>query len=542
MSDKTNEINMRKVAIILFLVGIVLIVVHYLSLQDQQSQGDENWLINIESNHVVNTEKTIISIQPPYESRYIRLVGRNVKHPGLRIVPPLTNAIITKRAIRLRAEKPGKFHTSVEFSLQLSKTSRFHKSDGALLSTERRQFFLADSEWLQLDDPLLAAALTDIGLNETDHERLAERIFQTIHHFSNKEPGKLRNAPTILASRSGDGRERALLMVALSRKAGIPARLITGLELKDDPSASLQYWVEVYINDKWLSYHPALGFRNYLPANYVALDKYGDGVISATLGGVAVSKKEYSLNSDIGIERTADTTLSPDNSRTEWYQIFMLDRLSSDTREQLSLLMLLPLGALLSSFIRQFIGLHSYGVFTPTILALAITYAERETTMMILAITMTLVYFGRPTFHHEMARTPRLSIIFTLVATSMVIGVSILDYFSLATDGHLILLPIVIITSLVDRFFSAVEKLGNHTAFVRLAWTLILTVITLPVLQMDWLGALILRYPELHLFTLSFLILISYFPFGKYKLPGWLGILTEPEKKSRKKHKETDDE
>jgi len=291
-----------------------------------------------------------------------------------------------------------------------------------------------------------------------------------------------------------------------------------------------------------VKYHPGLGLRNKLPINFIALDKYGDGIVSASIKGIAADEKDYAFTNDIMLERMPITTRSQNISQSKWYQVFMLDRLPADTREQLSLLMLLPLGALLCSFIRQFAGLHSYGVFTPTILALAMTYAEKETTALILIITLALVYFGRPTFHHEVSRTERLSIIFTLVATSMVIGVSILDYFSLAADGHLILLPIVIITSLIDRFFSTVEKLGYHTAFVRLVWTIILTLAVLPILQLSSLGEWILRYPEFHLITLSLLILISYYPFAKFKLPAWLGFLIEPEKKLTKRQTANDSE
>ncbi|MDH5393652.1 MAG: transglutaminase-like domain-containing protein [Gammaproteobacteria bacterium] len=532
---RQNEASyMRRFAFALSLMGIVLIVIHYLTLDGRPAHGDENWLITIDSSHVINNEKTVISIQPPYESKNIRLVGRSLNHAGLRLLPASTNTAIPKRSIRLRPDLAGKYQTVAEFTLQLSQTPHFHKGNTKALSSERRQFFLADDELLQLEDRRLSAELVRIGVNEADSEKLVERIFKIFEQFSSHRAKQTRHAAEILASRSADHNERARLMVALCRKAGIPARLITGLEIKDDPFANPQYWVEVYINDSWSAYHPGLGFQRQLPVNYVAFDKYGEGIVSGRLAGKRSTTDDYVFANDINIERIPATLSSPDNLRAEWYQVFMLDRLPADTRMQLALLMLLPLGALISSLIRQLWGVHSFGVFTPTILALAVTYAERETTILILTITLLLVYFGRPTFHHQMSRTPRLSIIFTLVASSMVIGVSVLDHFSLATEGHLILLPIVIITSLVDRFFSSIEKMGSHTAFVRLAWTLILTVITLPVLQMDWLGALILRYPESHLFTLSLLIMIAYYPFGKHKIPHWLSFLREPRLQRRK--------
>ncbi|MCW9047832.1 MAG: hypothetical protein OQK46_07110 [Gammaproteobacteria bacterium] len=534
-----NKLKMRRFAITLFIIGLVLIFIHYMFLGSQEIHSDENWFITLETTHTVKEAGTIISIQPPYESRNIRLVGRRVNHAGLNVVAPMRNTI-SKRAIRLRANQPGTYKSEMEFSIQYSNIAHFYESVTDILGTQKRQFFLADNEWLQLSDPLVEAALVKLATDGIDQEELIERIFDFVARLSIYRSSSLRQVPGILKSRSANHHERALVMVALSRKSDIPARVITGIELKDDPSSSPDYWVEVYINNRWVSFHPGLGYSNSLPINFLALDKHGSGIVSGTIKGRELKTQEYTYINEIMVERAPVSMYSPETTRSEWYQVLMLDRLPSDTREQLSLLMLLPIGVLLCAVIRQVLGIHSYGVFTPTILALAMTYVEKETTALILMITLLIVYFGRPTFHYEMSRTPRLSIIFTLVASSMVIGVSVLDYFSLATDGHLVLLPIVIITSLIDRFFSAVEKLGNHTAIIRLVWTIILTLFVLPVLQMPWLGSWIFRYPEGHLITLSMLIMVSYYPFGKHKLPKWFGPLIEPEKKPVKKRNVTE--
>ena len=538
-SINDNQHKMLRFAITLLIVGLVLVFMHYMFLRTQEVHSDENWFITMDATHIVKQAGTIISIQPPYESKNIRLVGRSVNHAGLHVVAPMRSTI-SKRAIRLRANQPGTYKTELEYSIQYSNIPHFYEPVVVKLGTQRRQFFLADNEWLQLSDPLLEAQLEKLAINGLGQEELIDNIFNFTTKLSIYNLSSLRQVPAILKSRSANHRERALVMVALSRKSDIPARVITGIELKDDPSSTADYWVEVYINNRWVSYHPGLGYSNSLPINFIAIDKYGSGIVSGTIKGQELDSGDYTYINEIMVEREPVSIYSPETTRSEWYQVLMLDRLPSDTREQLSLLMLLPIGVLLCAVIRQVLGIHSYGVFTPTILALAMTYVEKETTTLILMITLILVYFGRPTFHYEMSRTPRLSIIFTLVATSMVIGVSVLDYFSLATDGHLILLPIVIITSLIDRFFSTVEKLGNHTAFIRLVWTIILTLFVLPVLQMSWLGSLILRYPEAHLITLSLLIMVSYYPFGKHKLPAWFGLLIEPDKKPVKKRKATE--
>lgn len=531
---------MRTIAMILFAVGLLLIPVHNILLQNQQVFGDDNWLISLDIKVEVKQADTFINIQPPYETANIRLVGRNINHSGLRMSPASRDGM-SKRGVRLRATSAGSFHTGMNFTLQLSESPHFYVPLVNVLNTKNRQLYLADDDWLQLEDPDLETLLIDIGLNETDHEQLIERIFQFVYKLANHALPGARKVPRILQSRSANHHERARLMVALSRKAGIPARVITGLELKDDTAASPVYWVEVYINDGWLSYHPGLGYARSLPMNFIAMDKSGDGIVSAYIreGETTVKLKPFAYG--IRVEHIPDIIASPDNTRRDWYQIFILERLSAETRAQLSLLMLLPLGALLCSVIRQFAGLNSYGVFTPTMLALAITYADKETTVLILMISIILVYLGRPTFHRGMSRVPRLSIIFTLVALSMVIGVSALDFFALATDGHLILLPMVIITSLIDRLFSTIELNGYHTALVRLLWTFILTLITLPLLQQEWLGAFMLRYPEMHLLTLSLLIMVSTLPFGKYRLPVFFKLLSEPEHKPLNRKSSKDD-
>ena len=536
IAKKANEDLMRKVSFGLVIAAVVLFIINYAFLKNQKYTPDESWRLAIEFSHVTRNDNQVFTIQPPYESKNVRIVKRSISHAGLRIISTPRNAL-SKREIRLRGNKTGTYSVDVEFILQFGYTPYLHALNESILNTKKRHFYLADNELYHLDSPIIESTLFSLGINQTEPLQLIDNIFKFVNNFSNYDSLKDNSAPEILKRKSGSHKDKAILMVALARKANIPARLVRGIELVDDPLASTVFWVEVYVDDVWLSYHPGKGYAQTLPDNYVAMDKSGEGIVTSLTRVNDVVEKELIKNVEILIERMPDSIINPNKSNHEWYQIFMLERLSAETRQQLSLLMLLPLGALLCSLIRQIAGLHSYGVFTPTILALAITYADSETTLMLLLIVLLLIYFGRPTFNHGMSRTPRLSIIFTLVAVSMVLGVSLLDYLSFTIEGHLILLPIVIITSLIDRFFSAIEIHGHRTALIRLIWTFILTMAILPVLQMDWLGALILRYPEIHLITLSMLILISYFPFGKYKLPGWLGILAEQDSKKGRNSK-----
>ena len=116
---------MRKIAVILFVLGLILVTLHHFFLQGQEVHNDESWLITLDTSHVVKRDNTLISIQPPYESKNLRLIGRRVNHVGLHLVPP-KRSTISKRAILLRANAPGSYQTEMEFSVQYSRTPHFH--------------------------------------------------------------------------------------------------------------------------------------------------------------------------------------------------------------------------------------------------------------------------------------------------------------------------------------------------------------------------------------------------------------------------------
>ena len=112
-------------------------------------------------------------------------------------------------------------------------------------------------------------------------------------------------------------------------------------------------------------------------------------------------------------------------------------------------------------------------------------------------------------------------------------GISILDYLGLGTDGHLVLLPIVILTGLVDRFLQTLEKDGQLIALYRLFWTSVISLMIIPVLSYEWLGYQLLSYPEVHLVTVALLLLLADYKGIKVIDSRYLKLLSENSLKSR---------
>jgi hypothetical protein len=127
-------------------------------------------------------------------------------------------------------------------------------------------------------------------------------------------------------------------------------------------------------------------------------------------------------------------------------------------------------------------------------------------------------------------RVPRLGIVFTLVALAMALVVSLLMRLDPSADGAVVLLPIVILTNTVDRFYAVADESGVRIALMRLAWTVTVALGALWILLQTHWGEWLTAYPEMHALTVAAMILL-----GKYRgqrlaeRPG-LGWLLEPRK------------
>ena len=214
--------------------------------------------------------------------------------------------------------------------------------------------------------------------------------------------------------------------------------------------------------------------------------------------------------------------------------ILDLTRLSPAGREILSVLLLLPIGVLTTELLRQFAGIRTYGTFTPTLFALAITHVYWITAIIVLLLVTVIAVTIRAAMPDlKLQRTARLAIVFTLVAMSMSIVVSGISYFDPGVDNTVTLLPLVILTMLVDRIYTVYDERGLHSAIVRLAWTVVAAMISLYVLLQTHWGTWLVSYPEVHAVTLAIVIMIGLYNGPKLRdLPSF-AWLKEPSRTLR---------
>ena len=110
----------------------------------------------------------------------------------------------------------------------------------------------AATAFIEADDPAIrAAARTAVG-DATDAGTAAARLLHWVHEAVEKTPSiTVPSAREVLESRRGDCNEHAVLLAALARAAGIPARVVAGAVYAND-GFYYHAWNELWVG-AWVS-------------------------------------------------------------------------------------------------------------------------------------------------------------------------------------------------------------------------------------------------------------------------------------------------
>ena len=98
---------------------------------------------------------------------------------------------------------------------------------------------------------------------------------------------------------------------------------------------------------------------------------------------------------------------------------------------------------------------------------------------------------------------PRLGFMLTLVVAFLVFTISILDYLRFTPSHQAVLLPMVILTMTVERFYVASAEDGIPAAIKLMLGTILVSFCCYLTLSWRHVGMLVFRFPEVHLVTLA---------------------------------------
>ena len=187
---------------------------------------------------------------------------------------------------------------------------------------------------------------------------------------------------------------------------------------------------------------------------------------------------------------------------------FSLFSLPIQTQAVYSVLLMIPIGALIMVFLRNFIGIDAFGTFMPVLIALA--FRETKLFWGVILFTMLVALGLSIRFLLDRLRlllVPRLSAVLIVVVMLMLIISLASHRLGLETGLSVALFPMVIIAMTIERMSVVWEERGAVDAMRAGLGSLVVAVTAYIFMGLSWLEHLVFTFPELLLVVLALVVL-----------------------------------
>jgi hypothetical protein len=171
--------------------------------------------------------------------------------------------------------------------------------------------------------------------------------------------------------------------------------------------------------------------------------------------------------------------------------------LPATDRQLVELLLLLPVAALICCVARVVIGLHTYGTFAPALLGLSFRDVESVAGIFVLVVVLSIGWVARRGLARlNLLQVPRSAVMLSLVVTVLLIYVLYSNAHGRPVAHMIPFLPLVIVTGLIERFWTTEEEDGTAMAVRTMAATLAMSAAIFVVVRWEWVPQTMLAHPE----------------------------------------------
>jgi 7 transmembrane helices usually fused to an inactive transglutaminase/Transglutaminase-like superfamily len=351
-----------------------------------------------------------------------------------------------------------------------------------------------------------ARALTDDLAADSDLDRA-----EALYHFVD---GKIANEPRVkepsvsaaacLENEAGDCAAKSRLLAALLRCRGIPARLVAGVTLTKGPEQRAHYWVEAWLEGRWLPMCPFHHHFGRVPASYLIFG-YGD---HALVHGKHIKDLDYAFL----VERlpAADAAAGASPLKRAFLAV-SLYRLPPAERRLVEVLLLLPVAAVVISLFRNVIGLMSFGAFAPALIGLAFRGGLSDLPGVLVFVTILLIgwLMRRVLDRYHLLQVPRVAVMLTLIMALLISAVVAANRFGAPTTAYISLFPLIILTSMVERFWTIETEDGAGASFRTLFQTMVISTVIALTLSIGALSWWLFSFPETLLIIIAAQLMIG---------------------------------
>jgi 7 transmembrane helices usually fused to an inactive transglutaminase/Inactive transglutaminase fused to 7 transmembrane helices len=321
--------------------------------------------------------------------------------------------------------------------------------------------------------------------------------------------------------------DRAQLATTLLAGAQIPARVAHGIFLRDQagPVQSVPL-LEVHDGLQWLYFDPMTGAQG-LPGDFLIWWRGADRMVDVeggSTGSVELAMQRNVLDAMMVAERRAEQI----GSKAIDFSLFSLP---IATQSVYSVLIMIPIGALAILFLRNFIGVKTFGTFMPVLVALAFRETRLLWGVILFAVIVSLGLLIRAYLEKlRLLLVPRLTAVLTIVVMLMA-GISVLSHrLDIQPGLSIALFPMVIISMTIERMSIVWEERGASEAIQEGVGSLAVAALAYLVMGIDWLEHILFVFPELLLLVLAITLLAGrYTGYRLLELRRFKALASEPE-------------
>jgi len=166
------------------------------------------------------------------------------------------------------------------------------------------------------------------------------------------------------------------------------------------------------------------------------------------------------------------------------------------------LLLSLPIIATIIAFLKQVIGITTFGLYTPSVLALSFLALGWWIGVLLLLFILITGYATRSLMKRwRLLYIPKVAIILTVVSITLLLLLGIGAYFDLILTGDTIFI-LLIMSTLSESFLTIKSEQGLYSAVLGIGETILAALLCVFIVQWPMLRSMVMGYPELILLTL----------------------------------------
>lgn len=371
--------------------------------------------------------------------------------------------------------------------------------------------FLEATPNMQSDHPYIQQVFAE-NVSESDVLlEVLQDIYDYVGGLKNKKFKGLTDAVTAAKLQEASCNGKSRLFLALARRAGIPGRLVGGVILEAGQKKTSHQWLEIYVNGYWIPFDALNNHFAFLPENYMELYKGDAFLLSHTTN----------INFDYGFNIKSRLVSNPtiinemSNQPFNAYKVWQAFENVGIPLSLLKIIIMMPLGAFIVSLFRNVVGVKTFGVFLPALIAIACRETGFEIgvlAFLIVVVIVSIMHF--PLEKWGILYTPKM----VIMLVSVVLAFMGISYLGLALDvkafAYVALFPMVVIAITAERFARTILEDGFKKALQLVLQTLVVSLFAYLAMNSRTLEALFLALPELFLAIMAFSIIL-----GK-----WIGI------------------